>query len=155
MARSRRTYNNWLIFLVIGAGALLYSTGRVTSPSGNSHPLLPESVGIEALVFAHLVIRPDAGQIRSSPPYPEASLRALLAAWQSARLVPIAEPEPRPTSPIQVDVYLDDGSAPQTALLYPQQGAVKMLGQPQWWRLVNQEVSLLLPPEPPPESPAQ
>lgn len=155
MARSRRTYNNWLIFLVIGAGALLYSTGRMTSPSGNSHPLLPESVGIEALVYADLIVRPEAHQIRSSPAYPEALLQRLIQAWHEARLVPIADPDPKPTTPIQVDVYLDNGSAPQTALLYPQQAAVKMLGQPQWWRLVNQDMALLLPPEPPTDTTPQ
>ncbi|MBY6019376.1 hypothetical protein KUW04_16510 [Halomonas denitrificans] len=147
MARSRRTYNNWLIFLVIGAGALLFSTGRLTSPNSNSFPLLPESAEIEALVYGDLVVRAEADGARSSPALSEPRLNALLAAWRSARLVPVGEPQPVPDSPIQVDVYLDDGSAPQTALLYPQHAAVKMLGQSQWWRLVNQEMQHLLPPD--------
>ncbi|MBY6187944.1 hypothetical protein KUV89_15095 [Marinobacter hydrocarbonoclasticus] len=148
MARSRKTYNNWLIFLVIAAGALLYSTGQVTGPTGNSIPLLPDTVEVDALVYAELAISIGEDAPHSNPPVDDTRLRNLIAAWRDARLVPVADPDPKPTELVQVDVYLADGSAPQTALLYPQQSLVKMLGQPQWWRLVNQDMHLLLPPEP-------
>ncbi|MBY5994090.1 hypothetical protein [Ferrimonas balearica] len=145
MARSRKSYNNMLILLVAGAGLLLMTTGRLTGPPNNSVPLLPEAAQVEALVFADLVVRAEEQRLRSMPERPETELRALLDAWRRAQLVPTLEPTPAPSGPTQVDVYLDDGSAPQTALLYPHIAAVKILGEPQWWRLVNEPMAALIP----------
>ncbi|WP_298440720.1 hypothetical protein [uncultured Ferrimonas sp.] len=144
MTAKRKKYNNMLILLVVGLGFLLLATGRL-SQHHNSLPLLPAEAKLQSLVFAALVLEFDDGVWRSNPSLSDAKQQSLLQAWRNAQMVPIEVPSPKPVAPVLVDVYLQDGTYPQTALLYPHLAAIKIHGQPQWWRLVNQEMATLLP----------
>ncbi|QIZ78346.1 hypothetical protein [Ferrimonas lipolytica] len=144
MSIKRKKYNNMLILLIVGLGFLLLATGKLTQ-NNNSFPLLPQEATLQSLVFAKLVIERDNNQWQSNPEAPTEHIQQLVMAWRNAQMVPIAPPSPLPPKPIIVDVYLDDGSYPQTALLYPHIAAIKIHGQDQWWRLVNQEMETLLP----------
>ncbi|SDJ91848.1 hypothetical protein SAMN04488540_11589 [Ferrimonas sediminum] len=140
----RRTWNNVLILALSLFGMLMLYVSNLISPNSSSYPLLPEGAGIEALVMQELVVRRDGGHWRSVPAVDDAQLQALMAHWREARLLPVAEPVPAPMQPVQVDLYLDDGSAPITVLIYPRYGYLKLLGQPQWWKLLSAEGAQLL-----------
>ncbi|SHI20982.1 hypothetical protein [Ferrimonas marina] len=146
MAKNRRRYNNMLILLVAGAGLLLLSLGQLTGPREHSLPLLPPESRLQGLVFADLALQQQDGAWQSQPALTPAQTQALLDTWQQAQMVAIAPPQPLPRQPIQVDLYLAEQDAPITLLLYPQLNAIKLLEDPQWWRLVNQAIDPLLPP---------
>ncbi|WP_028116432.1 hypothetical protein [Ferrimonas senticii] len=143
MSRQRRRHNNMLILLVAFFGILLLSSKRLTQQP-HSLPLLPETP-LMALVFANVVIELQGSQWHSTPPLASPQLAGVLQAWQSAQLLPVATPEPVPLRPVAVDLYLQGFAEAQTTLLYPADGLIKLHGQPQWWRLVNQPVSELIP----------
>ncbi|WP_417348057.1 hypothetical protein [Ferrimonas sp.] len=140
----RRTWNNALIIALSLFGMLLLYVTSLVSPKSSSYPLLPEGSSIEALVFQELVVRRDGDGWRSAPALEVKRLDGLMALWSDARLLPINAPEPLPRGPVQVDLYLDNGEAPVTVLLYPELGYLKLLGQEQWWKLLSAEGEALL-----------
>lgn len=142
--KTRRRNNNILILLVAGIGLLLLSMQRLIEPH-NSLLLLPPESQLQALVFAEHLLMLEQGQWHSEPALEEEAVARLLTYWRQAQLIAIAEPEPLPRAPILVDIYFSHTDMPTTALLYPHLAAIKLQGQPQWWRLVNQEMGLLLP----------
>ncbi|TKB56292.1 hypothetical protein [Ferrimonas aestuarii] len=144
MANRRRKYNNALIIILSLFGMMmLYVTNLISPDNENSYPLLPEGAQIEALVAENIVIRRQSPGWLSAPEHPSEQLELLMHRWHHAGLMPIAVPEPLPTSPVQVDLYLNQ-QAPITLLLYPDYNLLKLLGQEQWWRLTSHQVSDLL-----------
>ncbi|TKB47584.1 hypothetical protein FCL40_15325 [Ferrimonas sediminicola] len=140
----RRNWNNALIIALSLFGMLLLYVTNLISPNSSSYPLLPEGRAIEALVLQELVVHREGEGWRSEPQLDAERLDGLMALWSDARLLPINDPVPQPRGPVQVDLYLDDGEDPVTVLLYPELGYVKLLGQPQWWKLLSAQGEALL-----------
>ncbi|GAA4894483.1 hypothetical protein [Ferrimonas pelagia] len=145
MAKRPTNYNNLLIVLVAGVGILLLSLSRLVDSQDNSVTLLPAEANLAALVFSGVVLHQQQGEWQATPSQPHSELQRLVMAWQQARLVPVVTPLERLEVPIQVDLYLTASGEPQTVLLYPEGQMIKLLAQPQWWRLVNLDMNTLLP----------